>query len=225
MNMTLIIVMAFSIAVSAIMSGIVYLLLTQKIKRALGKGTSTPNEAELQKHIRVLESKMERCENYLWGENNYTSELPIESTETLNTNDTIIQQKEKSTYSNSKKRRRSKERKAQKQESHQEEVINSVRPEDVEYIALTVTDGNLTIASTSQVSYYRAWEIDGDIFYEFYSDKTAKAINNRSVIIEPFCEKDPASIPADKASRIETTLFGFLNQDYSVKTRTIIKFV
>jgi hypothetical protein len=222
--MTLIIVMAFSIAVSAIMSGIVYLLLARKIKRALRKGTSTPNEAELQKHIRVLESKMERCENYLWGENNYTSELPIESTETLNTNDTIIQQKEKSTYSNSKKKR-SKEQKAPKKESHQEEVINSARPEDVEYIALTVTDGNLTIASTSQVSYYRAWEIDGDMFYEFYSDKTAKAINNRSVIIEPFCEKDPASIPADKASHIETTLFGLLNKDYSVKTKTIIKFV
>lgn len=224
MNMTLIIAMAFSIAVSAIISNIVYLLLTRKIKRTLRKRVSMPNEIEMQKHIKVLESKMKRCENYLWGENNHASELPIESTETLNYGDTITKQEDKSTYSNSKKKR-SKERRVQKQDSRQEVVQKIVRPEDVEYIALTVTDGNLTIASTSQVSYYRAWIIDDDIFYEFYSDKTAKAINNRSVIIEPFCEKDSASIPADQASHIETTLYGFLNKDYSVKTKTIIKFI
>lgn len=224
MNITLIIAMAFAIAVSAIISCITYLLLTQKIKRTLGKGASTPNETEMQKHIKVLESKMKRCENYLWGENNHASELSIESTEISNAGDTIFQQEEKSIYSNSKDKR-SKERRFQKQDSRQGEVQKNARPETVEYLALTVTDGNLTIASPSQVSYYRAWEIDGDMFYEFYSDKTAKAINNRSVIIEPFCEKDPASIPADKASHIETTLYGFLNKDYSVKTKTIIKFV
>jgi hypothetical protein len=216
--------MAFSVAVSAIFSCIAYLLLTRKIKRTLGKGTLMLNETEMHKHIKVLESKMKRCENYLWGEHNNVSELPKESNETLSAGETSIQQEEKSTYSNSKKKR-SKERKVQKQVSRQEEVQKDVRPEDVEYIALTVTDGNLTIASTSQVSYYRAWEVGDDIFYEFFSDKTAKAINNRSVIIEPFCEKDSASIPADKASHIETTLYGFLNKDYSVKTKTIIKFV
>jgi len=224
MNMTLIIAMVFTIAVSAVFSCITYLLLTRKIKKALGKGTSMPNDTEIQKHIKVLESKMKRCENYLWSGNNHASELPIESTDTLNAGETIIQQEEKSTHSNSKKKR-NKERKDQKLDSRQEEVQKNVQPEEVDYIALTVTDGNLTIASTSQVSYYRAWKIDDDIFYEFYSDKTAKAINNRSVIIEPFCEKDPASVPADQASHIETTIYGFLNKDYSVKTKTIIKFV
>lgn len=222
--MALIIAMTFSIVVSAVISGIVYLLLAQKIKRALGQGVSTPSQAEMQKHIKVLESKMTRCENHLWGDNNHASDFSVESTETLNANDTIFQQKEKSNNSFSKKKR-SKERRVQKQVSHQEEAQKLVRPEDVEYIFLTVTDGKLAIASTSQVSYYKAWEIDNDIFYEFYSDKTAKAINNRSVIIEPFCEKDPASIPADQASNIETTLYGFLNKDYSVKSKTIIKFV
>lgn len=222
--MSLIIVTAFSLALSAIISGIVYLLLTQKIKRALGKRGAMSNEAEIQKHIRVLESKMKRCENYLWGKSNHAGEFPIESTATLNVSSETIKQEEKSSYAYSKKKK-GKERRAQKLESHHEEVQKNVRPEEVEYLALTVTDGNLTIASPSQVSYYRAWEIDGDIFYEFYSDKTAKAINNRSVIIEPFCEKDPTSIPADKASHIETTLYGFLNKDYSVKIKTIIKFV
>lgn len=224
MNMTLIVAMAFSIAVSAIISCITYLLLIRKIKKVLGKETSMPNDTEMQKHIKVLESKMKRCENYLWSGNDHASELPIESTATLNASSETIQQKGNSSYAYSKKKR-GKERRAPKLESHNEEVQKNARPEDVEYLALTVTDGNLTIASPSQVSYYRAWEIDGDIFYEFYSDKTPKAINNRSVIIEPFCEKDPASIPADKASHIETTLCGFLNKDYSVKTKTIIKFV
>lgn len=216
--------MVFSIAVTTIISIIVYLLLTRKIKRELGKGVSMSDETDMQKHIRVLENKMERCEKRLWGENNHVTEEPIESTGTLNAGDTIVQQEENSTYSNSKKKR-SKERKKQKQDLRREEIQKNVRPEDVEYIALTVTDGNLTVASTSQVSYYRAWEIDDDIFYEFYSDKTAKAINNRSVIIEPFCEKDPDSIPADKASHLETTFYGFLNKDYSIKTKTIIKFI
>jgi len=224
MNMTLIIAMTFSITISAIISGIVYLLLARRIKRALGRSVSIPNETDMQKHIRVLESKMERCEKHLWGENNHMSEPPIESTEILIDGDTIVQQKDNSTYSNPKKKR-SKERKANKQDSCPEVIQKNVRPEDVEYVALTVTDGNLTIASTSKASYYRAWEIDDDIFYEFYSDKTAKAINNRSVIIEPFCEKDPTSVPADQASNIETILYGFLNKDYSIKTKTIIKFV
>lgn len=219
-----IITITLSIAVSVIISGIVYLLLDRKIKRAFGQRTSAPNEADMQKRIKVLESKMKRCENYLWGDNKQAVEPSIESTETFNASETIIHQEEKSPYSNSKKKR-SKERRGQKLESHNEEAQKIVLPEDVEYIVLTVTDGKLAIASPSQVSYYRAWEIDGDIFYEFYSDKTAKAINNRSVIIEPFCDKDPASIPADQASNIDTTLYGFLNKDYSVKTKTIIKFV
>ena len=222
--MTIIIAMIFSIAVCVIISGIVYLLLIRKIKRALGKEVSMPNEAELQKHIKVLESKMERCENYLWGDNKHVSELSKESAEKVNEIGIIVPQTEDSTYSTSKKKRRQ-ECRTQKLESRKEKIQEDVRLEDVEYIALTVMDGNLVIASTSQVSYYRAWEIDGDIFYEFYSDKTAKAINNRSVIIEPFCDKDPASIPADQASNIDTTLYGFLNKDYSVKTKTIIKFV
>ncbi len=224
MNITLIIAISLSIAVSAIISGIVYLILARKIQRAIGKDVSMPNEAEMQKHIKVLESKMKRCEYYLRGDKKQASELSNESTETFNASDTTIHQKEKPAYSNSRKKR-SKEQRKQKLELHNEEVQKNGHPEDVEYLALSVTDGRLTIASPSQVSYYRAWEIDGDIFYEFYSDKTAKAINNRGVIIEPFCEKDPASIPADQASNIETTLYGFLNKDYSVKTKTIIKFV
>ena len=166
MDMTLIMAMVFSIAISAIFSGIVYQILARKIKRAIGKVVSTPNEAE-KKHINVLESKMKRCENHLWGDNKQSKELSIESTETFNACDTIIHQKEKTTYSNSRKKR-SKERRDQKQESRNEIVKKNVRPEDVSYIALTVTDGNLTIASPSQVSYYRAWEIDGEIMKEVF---------------------------------------------------------
>lgn len=211
-----------SVIVSAGMAGMVYLMLSRKIKRMTSPKQSIFDETDLKKHVKVLESRMERCENKLWGTEYEDKGVLQGPVEVLDADHTISSQKDKARYSKKKKAR---EKRFHIEEAHQEDLKTKVRPENVEYTALTVTDGKLTLASPSQVSYYRAWEIEGDIFYEFYSDKTAKAINNRSAIIEPFCEKEPTSIPADQASHVETVLYGFLNKDYSVKTKTTIKFV
>ncbi|MCR5642258.1 MAG: hypothetical protein K6G32_02815 [Prevotella sp.] len=118
-----------------------------------------------------------------------------------------------------------KEKNILKKHQQDERTIKMIQPQDVEYVSLTVTNGSLAVASSSQGSYYRAWNSNGKILFEFFSDKTAKAINNRSVIIDPFCDKALESLSADDASNIETCQFGTLNNDYTLISKTIIKFV
>lgn len=114
---------------------------------------------------------------------------------------------------------------AQKNDGKQNDGKKIERPLNIEYTYLTVSDKKLSEALMGQASYYRAWRFKEKVLFEFSSEKTLKAINNRNAIIEPFCEKDPSSVPADQASNIEICKPGILNDDYTVNTKSIIKFV
>lgn len=225
--MTLIIYIGFAVIISAVIAGVLDYFSSRRNSKKINQVMTRSNETELMKHIRVLESRIERCENKLWGTNDQLDATPNKPIiKVVNATNTNNQKKDRMQSSPKKKdkEKKNKEKKADTTEMYQEKKQRFVRPKKVDYTSLTVMDGKLVVASSSQVSYYRAWEIEGDIFFEFYSDRTAKAINNRSVIIEPFCDKDPESVPADKATSIETSLCGFLNKDYSINTKTTIKY-
>lgn len=196
--------------VSLVTSFLTCLLLFSKHKKENETATNSPEE-HLMKRIKVLENRIGRCEDFVKNANvcKPISENQEQSVEIVKEN--ISKPKSKK----NKEKYLSKEQQGEK----------TIQSQDVEFVALTVTDGQLSIALPSQVAYYRAWTSNGKIFYEFYSEKTAKAINNRNAIIEPFCEKDPTSVQVDKASAIETCQFGTLNSDYTLNTKTIIKFV
>lgn len=228
MNLALIISIGFAVVISAIIACILDHFSSRRNSKRTGQVMTRSSEMELMKRIRVLESRIERCENKLWSTSNQADTTPNKPViEVVNVTNTDNQNKDRMQSFKKKKdkEKKNKERKAEMTEILQEKDHESMRPEIADYIYLTVMDSKLVVASPSQVSYYRAWEIEGDIFFEFYSDRTAKAINNRSVIIEPFCDKDPESVPADKATSIETSLCGFLNKDYSINTKTTIKYI
>lgn len=94
------------------------------------------------------------------------------------------------------------------------------------YIYLNVSDGKL-VPSNKQTSYYRVWRENGNLLYEFYCDesKMKKAINNRSVLIDPFCMKEKNSVEADLAKQIISNKPGKLDENFTVLDPTIIKFI
>lgn len=108
-----------------------------------------------------------------------------------------------------------------------EKIKEDNPPKDVVYTFLKISDGQLVEALPSQIPYYRKWEFQGKIYYEFFCDSTkmAKAINNRSVLVEPFCDKDSSSLPYDSASAIKTLVFGELDSSNIIKTKTKIKYI
>lgn len=100
------------------------------------------------------------------------------------------------------------------------------RPTDDSYLFLKVSDGKLVLSDT--ISYYRAWLFNNVLYYEFYCDKSkiAKVINNRSALLEPFCEKDLTSEDANNATSILSIKPGILeNNSYEITEKTIIKLV
>ena len=106
-------------------------------------------------------------------------------------------------------------------------IVEQNLPKDVAYTYLKVSDEPLIEALVNQQSYYRKWEFKGKYYYEFFCDPTkiGKAINNKSVIVEPFCEKDPSSVPYDEAVSIETVSFGEIGLDNSLIKKVIIKYI
>lgn len=100
------------------------------------------------------------------------------------------------------------------------------KPEAVTYKALAVLDGKLTPCEIGQTQYYRCWEYEGRIFFEFYCDKSkaAKAVNNRSAILEPFCVKNPNSVPVDSAKSMIIEQFGEIDSNYNIISKLHIKF-
>ena len=91
------------------------------------------------------------------------------------------------------------------------------------YIELAVINGNLVEAESEQTTYYRAWRENGQILFEFVNnDRTRKAINNRTIIIEPFCIKLEYSKSPDVSVEIETITPGFLNDDYTLRKKAEI---
>ena len=91
------------------------------------------------------------------------------------------------------------------------------------YYELAVINGNLVEAESEQTTYYRAWRENGQILFEFVNnDRTRKAINNRTIIIEPFCIKLEYSKSPDVSVEIETITPGFLNDDYTLRKKAEI---
>ena len=100
------------------------------------------------------------------------------------------------------------------------------RPIAVTYERLTIGgDGNLINCEEGYPVYYRAWRERDRIKFEFVnSDRTKKAINNRSTFIEPFCNKTEESKFPDESDFIEAITPGILNDDYTVKEKALIRY-
>jgi hypothetical protein len=86
-------------------------------------------------------------------------------------------------------------------------------------------NGNLIHCEEGYPAYYRAWKEKEKIKFEFVnSDRTKKAINNRSTFIEPFCNKTEESKLPDESDHIETITPGILNDDYTVNVKAVIRY-
>lgn len=109
------------------------------------------------------------------------------------------------------------------QKKEESQVVQ--RPEDGSFLYFKVSDGKLILSDS--ISYYRAWSLNNVLYYEFHCDnsKMAKAINNRSVLLEPFCRKETSSEDADNATSIISIRPGTLDKNsYAIIEKTIIKF-
>ena len=86
-----------------------------------------------------------------------------------------------------------------------------------DFIALTVVNGNLSKAESDHTIYYRSWRNKDKLLFEFVNnERTRKAINNRTIIIEPFCIKQENSKSPDISEEIETIIPGVLNEDFTL---------
>ena len=121
------------------------------------------------------------------------------------------------------------------QKQHEEESLERERkafnpkrskPENVTYQGLAVSEGRLVPCALGQTSYYHYWEYEGRRFYEFYCEpfKFAKAVNNRSVILDPFCQKDSDSVCEDLSKSIKIIEFGELDKNLSIISKSIISY-
>ena len=116
-------------------------------------------------------------------------------------------------------------KKASPQPQSQKKAVS--RPDsDAEYLYLKVgVGGILKNLQTPDRANYRAWRCNGILYFEFYSiNEEKKAINNRTSIIEPFCDIDNGTIDPDSANYVETKEFGILNDDFTINKKTIIKY-
>lgn len=96
---------------------------------------------------------------------------------------------------------------------------------EFDFIYLTPLEGPLVEAGPEHAVYYRAWRKDGKFYFEFVNnDRTKKAINNRTSIIEPFCEKVESSKSPDDSEMIATITPGLLNDDYTVIDKAKIEY-
>lgn len=100
------------------------------------------------------------------------------------------------------------------------------KPSNVIYKELAVSEGRLVACSIGQTPYYRSWKYEGRFFYEFFCDKTkaAKAVNNHSVIIDPFCQKSSDSVSIEEYKRMTTVEFGEIDSYNSIISKSIILF-
>lgn len=106
-------------------------------------------------------------------------------------------------------------------EENIEERVKKIIPETLgsqsNFTYLTVLNGNLVEAEPDQTIYYRSWKEKGQLMFEFVNnERTRKAINNRTIIIEPFCIKQEMSKTPDLSEKIETKFPGVLNEDFTL---------
>lgn len=116
-------------------------------------------------------------------------------------------------------------------------VPNTVKPKDDngkvstkqvetrEYIWLKAVDGGrLSIAQSADAAMYRAWKNRDGYAFEFCCAKTGKAINNRTSVIDPFCEVQTNGIDPDQAKNVNVKKLGSLSSDFRVITKVIIQY-
>ncbi len=91
---------------------------------------------------------------------------------------------------------------------------------------LKAIDGEkLAPAQSEDSAHYCAWKEKDTICFKFIATNVQKAINNRSSIIEPFCEISSDSKNPDGASDIKVLKDGKLDKDNSVIDKVLIKYV
>lgn len=135
-----------------------------------------------------------------------------------------------------KQKREEKERKRKDEQKLKEKTIIELKknkfdprvskPESFEYTDLSISDGQLTVCTLGKTSYYHCWAYEGKLYYEFYCDsiKVAKAINNHSAIIDPFCVKHKDSVSLDVAKSLDVIEYGELTSEYKIINKTTVKF-
>lgn len=102
-------------------------------------------------------------------------------------------------------------------DSSPKEIINSVN--------LTVIEGPLVEAGPEHAVYYKAWREKGVLYFVFdINENTKRAINNRTSIIEPFCEKSVSSKSPEESESVLCKEPGILYDDYSVKKKVQIEY-
>lgn len=120
------------------------------------------------------------------------------------------------------------DRKTALAEQRRKQLFNpkTTKPENVVYNNLAVSDGHLVPCTVGQNYYYHSWEYEGRYFFEFFCEqsKAAKAINNRSVILDPFCQKDSKSVPVDEAKLMEIIEFGEVDKELNIISKSIVRF-
>ncbi len=103
--------------------------------------------------------------------------------------------------------------------------INTMDNSRKEYIWLKVIDGGkLTIVQSPETAIYRAWDSNGVFAFEFSCLRTGKAINNRTSVIDPFCEVNELSVDPDMAKDVFVIQCGKLNKDFSLINKVLIQY-
>lgn len=173
---------------------------------------------ELESRVNKIEDNMNNTKPI----NDNASDLVHQEQTTLN-NQTPPLDKQKS------KKERKKEKYETKKTGRNGKIDQSnvpTKPEVVSYIYMNVSNRKLIVSDVSS-SYYRAWKYNDVLYYEFHCEKSkmAKAINNRSVLIDPFCIKDISSTEADESNSIAALTPGKLeSESYEIIDKTTIKY-
>ncbi len=177
---------------------------------------------ELEKRVRALEDTQDRNDGLV---NDGIVETPNNSGPEINSKE--LSQEEKKSKKELKIEKYGSKKKRRIEKAVLSEITVPLKPDDVSYIFLKAVDRKL-VESDASSSYYRAWEYGNVLYYEFHCDRTRiqKAINNRSVLVEPFSVKDGSSIEVDESTDILTTKPGRLDpESYEIIEKAIIKYV
>lgn len=110
------------------------------------------------------------------------------------------------------------------QQSH-EPVEMEIQNKNTIHLSIQ-SGGRLKKAEIGDIIYYKAWEEKGKLYFVFVnSERTPKAINNRTTIIEPFCDNVGSIKSPDNADAIEIVKEGVLTDDFQVLEKVKIKYM
>lgn len=119
-----------------------------------------------------------------------------------------------------------KNKNSQKKEKNKSPKVIERPTNESGYKFLTIQNKHLCEVGSGQPYYYRAWECNGKIYFEFFTNENIKlVINNRIAYITQWCEKSLDSIEPEQANQIEVEDPGTLNKDYSIINKTTIKYI